>query len=78
MPFGDVKGWRYQSGYHFGFASMAQLRNWFNQSERETLQRLGFGVAVYTVEDCHVLHGLHQVAFDLRVASRERNRKPLA
>jgi hypothetical protein len=72
-PYEDIPGWRDVTGrerFHFGFASLEQLRAWFSEHERSTLRRLGFGVAVYNVEPEHALTGMRQVAFDRSKAAR--------
>jgi hypothetical protein len=49
--------------WRFGFKSMAQLRRWFSEHERELLARAGYRVVVYNVPDDEVRIGHRQVIF---------------
>lgn len=58
----DIEGFR---DYHScGFESLDKLYQWFILEEINNLLSLGFVIAEYEVDDCHVIKGNMQVAFN--------------
>lgn len=55
-------------GMVFGFASLTQLRAWFDHKELVNLAALGFYVTIYDVTENTVVSGKTQVAFHMRHA----------
>jgi hypothetical protein len=52
----------------FGFESMEKLHEWFRGFE-EDLDRAGFSVSTYEIEEWRVKRGLKQVAFNVECAT---------
>lgn len=57
-----------QLEYCFGFSSISQLDNWFNETERSLLKERGAILKLYEVDDEHVLVGDNQAVFKYKHA----------
>lgn len=74
MPFeDDIPRWNdlpteEQLKHRFGFSSIPQLDNWFNETERSLLREKGVVLKIYDVDDEHVLVGDSQAVFKYEYA----------
>jgi len=49
--------------YFFGFRTMEQLEEWFNEKDRELLKQYNFVIASYEVDEKFIAKSSRQVAF---------------
>lgn len=76
MPYNDgIRIWESMSfierdKLRFGFATLAQLKEWFHAPARQAFALGGYAVSMYDTKDGTVLAGKKQVAFEFEKAER--------
>jgi hypothetical protein len=75
-PIDDGFDWCWRKpDYHFGFATLDQLFDWFGDI-LEHLDRYGFSLTVWEVDESHINHGRRQLAFSKPAATLIERRQP--
>lgn len=59
-----------------GTDTLAKVREWFDEEEREALRELGFVLVTYDVPPHGYVRGMRQTVFSLPLATRVKERCP--
>lgn len=55
--------------WKFGFSSLDELKDWFDEDLRERLALVGFVISAYTVDSDAIIHGKKQCLFEYDLPS---------